>query len=151
MSKSMIIAIVAVSTLFIINAVFSVIALVGGTTTSLRVIITGGLLGLILIGIIKGHRLAWQWGRVLGLLSAVLASFIAIALIFAQTPKSGTVVVEIIFGLQAILLYVLFFALGTAGAKAHFRLVCSACGSMKTKAANFSFTKAKCKACKNEW
>src|SRR4029079_4459314 len=78
MPGSVLLAIMALAILVLIAAV----GMVGSIMNSGRVQITQpiamGLGGLILIGMITGHRLAWQWGRVLGILAAILYTFIAI-------------------------------------------------------------------------
>ena len=149
MSKSVVIAIAAVSIVFLERIVLGIMGVMAGTYSLLGLVLTAGISALILVGIIKGHRLAWQWGRILGIISAVLLTIITIAAITQLNPQNGAAVV--IIGSQAILLYVLFFSLGTADAKKYFQLVCSACGSTKAKAANFFFTKVKCGDCNNQW
>jgi hypothetical protein len=149
MSKSVIVAIIAVAIIFLERVVLGVMAVAAGTSSVLNLVLTGGISGLILVGVIKGHKLAWQWGRILGMVGAVILSFIAIMLITHSNPQNVAAVV--IIGSQAILLYILFFTLGTAGARKYFHLICPVCGSTKAKAADFLFAKAKCKDCDNQW
>ncbi len=149
MSKSVVIAIAVVSIIFLERIVLGVAAITAGTGSLLGLALTGGISALILVGIIKGHKLAWQWGRILGLVGAIIMSLITV-MIFAN-PNPENSLFGVISGSQAILLFILFFAIGTTDARIHFRLICPKCGSMKTKAANFFFTKARCKTCNIEW
>jgi hypothetical protein len=47
--------------------------------------------GLILWGLIAGHRLAWQWGRVLGLLGALLMLLVGIFGVHGRAGSGGHV------------------------------------------------------------
>ena len=109
---------------------------------------------LILWGLIVGHRLAWQWGRILGLLAALLFTFSAIVM-FSQSSASPAPLVLILTGItlvvQALCLYTIFFSLGRPSAREHFRLRCPSCGKLTSSAADFFFNRAKCKACQNVW
>jgi hypothetical protein len=153
MPTSVIIAIAAVSIVFLERVILGLVAVAAGTASLLVVLLSGGLSAIILIGIIKGHRLAWQWGRILGLIGAILLTIITVATLGGSIAekRAGMAFAAVILGSQAILLFVLFFMLGTTDSKKHFQLVCPACNLVTTKAANFFFTKAKCKACNNEW
>jgi hypothetical protein len=146
MPKSVIVAIAAVSIVFLERVVLGVVAVAAGTASLLGVVLTGGISVIILVGMIKRHRLAWQWGRILGLIGAILLTSIVISAI-----RMGLGTAAIICGSQAILLYIVFFMLGTIGAKEYFRLVCPTCNQVTTKGADFFFSKAKCKACNIEW
>jgi hypothetical protein len=150
MSKSVAVAIVAVSIVFLERLIVGIAAVAAGTTSLLSVVLTAGISVLILAGIIIGHKLAWQWGRILGMLSAVMLSYATVIGLIARSEQQVKFPV-IIFGSQAILLFILFFALGTEGSKKYFKLVCPKCNSTNAKAANFFFTKAKCKDCSNQW
>jgi hypothetical protein len=120
-----------------------------------RVLISIGLSALILWGMIVGQRLAWQWGRILGIVAAVLVSIGALlAFVTAARDRASALaamVVGSILLLQAICLYTIFFALGRPSAMEHFKLRCPSCGKFTYKAANFFFTRAKCKYCNITW
>lgn len=149
MSKSVIIAIIVVSIFFMERVILGITAIAAGRGSLLAIIISAGISALILVGIIKGNKLAWQWGRILGFLSAVLLSILAVGAIVNSDISVRTA--GVIFGSQAILLYILFFALGTESSRKYFQLVCPKCGSKKIKAGNFFFTKTKCKSCNDKW
>ena len=108
---------------------------------------------LILVGFIKGHKLAWQWGRVLGLLGACLYSavFIAIILNSDGLHSENYIFVGSILLFVIIPLFTIFISLGTLSARKHFQLLCPECDIPTSKAADFLFNKAKCKKCGNVW
>jgi len=127
------------------------LALLSGQVSLLSIPIPIIVAVLILIGIIKGQRLAWQWGRLLGLLGAVILTFTAVSA-FARIPdQPAMLIVAILIALQGIPLFPMFFALGTVGAKEHFRVICPACGKSKVKGGNFLYTKVICRECNTQW
>lgn len=103
------------------------------------------------IGIIKGYRIAWQWGRLLGLLGAILFCFIAIVSVMQISKRPYMTLTSIVSAIQAILLFIMYFALGTIGAREYFNVLCSDCGKTKVKAGDFLFKKVICSKCKKEW
>ena len=120
----------------------------------------GGLVigGLILWGMVAGHRLAWQWGRILGIIGAVLLLLAGGgALAGAGSPdlhraaQVGMMLVGAVTLFYSACLFTIFFSLGTKSAKLHFRLRCPACGKFTNKAADFFFNRAKCKNCGETW
>ena len=102
--------------------------------------------GLVLIGFIKGQRLAWQWGRIGGLLGGGLYALTALGLYLGSAHTVAAVLM-----LESLLLFIMFDALGRDSARAYFQLNCPECGSRKTKAANFFYTKSVCKQCDTKW
>ncbi|MBI1903844.1 MAG: hypothetical protein HYS13_22300 [Planctomycetia bacterium] len=106
---------------------------------------------LVVVGLIRGHRLAWQWGRVLAILGVLLLGIAAAvaaatnfaagarALLFADVAVSGA------------LLLTTFFALGRPSARRYFRLVCPQCGRATGSAADFWFRLAQCRQCRIRW
>jgi len=127
------------------------LVLLSGQASLLFILLPIALVLLILIGIIKGQRLAWQWGRLLGLFGAVVLS-LAAAGAFARVPdQPALLVVAILIALQGIPLFPMFFALGTVGAKEHFRVICPDCGQSKVRGGNFLFTKVICRKCNTQW
>ncbi|MHC4659208.1 MAG: hypothetical protein ACYS83_08535 [Planctomycetota bacterium] len=151
MKKSILVAAVSVGIMLLSRAVMGGLALVSGTASVPGILIPLVVAVLILVGIINGHRLAWQWGRVLGLFSAVVLSLVAVAALANAKGQPGRLLVGLLVALQGVPLFAMFFALGTQGAKEHFRLICPECGSTKAKGGNFLFTKAVCKKCKVSW
>jgi len=110
--------------------------------------------GLILWGLIAGHRLAWQWGRVLGLLGALLMLLVGI-LAFTAGPVQGGMLARLVMGGVTLFisacLFTIVFSLGTQSAKKYFRLRCPECGRYTSSAADFFFNEAKCKKCGEIW
>ncbi|MHC4482830.1 MAG: hypothetical protein ACYSW4_04710, partial [Planctomycetota bacterium] len=67
--------------------------MVSGTASVPGILIPLVVAVLILVGIINGHRLAWQWGRVLGLFSAVVLSLVAVAALANAKGQPGRLLV----------------------------------------------------------
>jgi hypothetical protein len=151
MEKSIIVAVVSVSIMVVARIIMGLLALSSGEVSPIRIIIPIALAVLILVGIIKGHRLAWQWGRMLGLLGGIILTLAAVG-VFANAAEHPEL---ILFGgllaLQGVPLFPMFFALGSDGAKEHFRVICPNCGKSKVKSGDFLFTKAVCRECNTAW
>ena len=122
-----------------------------GTAPGISIVVPIVLAVLILAGIIVGHRLAWQWGRLLGLPGGLILSLAAFGAFSRAVEQPGFLVVGVLLAMQGLPLFPMFFALGTQGARKHFRLICPQCGSRKSRAANFLFTKAICRNCDTSW
>ena len=110
---------------------------------------------LILWGMIVGNRLAWQWGRLLGVLAAIVLTIVTLAA-FSEVRKANSLTPALILGvgfplLEAVCLYTIFFALGRPSAKRYFRLECPSCGQFTNTANDFLFAQAKCRACRKVW
>lgn len=110
--------------------------------------------GLVVLGFIKGNRLAWRWGRIFGLIWAIFG----ILRIFSILSPMGstlygnihpTIIVLIV--IYSLLLFVIVFTLGIDGAREHFNLICRNCGSKRIKAGDFLFKKVICKECGKKW
>ena len=103
---------------------------------------------LLLLGFFKGHRLAWQWGRIfpilggLGIAIAILIPAIATHSLDAQG--------WIYLGVVGMCLS-LATALGRSSARAYFGLICPKCGKPTRQAADFFFNKARCRSCDYTW
>lgn len=166
MPPSVIVAIVAVALIIAMNGVGSLGTIVSGAGLSIGDMIQLGvsclLSALILVGIIAGHRLAWQWGRLLAILVAVLSTISIPAFMFANRfvrgPTGGSpppIVIAIAIAISLVMvagpLYAVFFALGRPSARAFFGLTCPKCGVSTNKAADFFFNKAKCRSCGHIW
>lgn len=110
--------------------------------------------GLILWGLVVGHRLAWQWGRVLGVIGAVLMLLVGVVSLAAGAAPGNPVARFIIAGVSLFVsgcLFTIFFSLGSRSAKAYFALRCPECRAFTSAAADFLFNKAKCKKCGEIW
>jgi hypothetical protein len=152
---SILVTITALSVILGLNCALGILALTQDPTAIVRVAVSMGLGALLLLGMIFGQRLAWQWGRILGILAAVLMTIGAVVGFFstraAQVPSWVSVLSGSILLVQAACLYTIFFALGQRSAKLHFGLKCPVCGELTNKAADFFFNRAKCKGCGNVW
>jgi hypothetical protein len=154
MPASIIVAITALSVMITLNIGLGLLALLFNPTAIFQVAISMGLGALVLLGMVFGHRLAWQWGRILGMFAAVLLTFAVVMSLFSTRPGVQpwvNLVASGILLIQAICLYMIFFALGRSSAREHFGLRCPTCGRFTNAAADFFFTRAKCKMCGNVW
>ena len=151
MKKPIVVAVVSVSIMIIARIIMGGLALLSGQVSLLSILIPITLAFLILAGIITRQRLAWQWGRMLGLLGAIVLTFSAIVT-GMQIPENPALIIVVIFiAMQGVPLFPMFFALGTVGAKEHFRVICPGCGKSKVKGGNFLFTKVVCRKCNAHW
>lgn len=148
---SVVVAVVAILVLFGLQGLFAALAVALERVSLLRALLQIGLGVLILVGTIAGHRLAWQWGRILAILGAVLLTLVA--LVFFAAIRDGEVAAWLgaLMVVQVIPLYTVFFAFGRPSARVFFRLVCPKCGVMTNKAADFFFNRARCRRCGNVW
>lgn len=151
MKKPVLVAVVSVGIVVFMRAVMGGFAYLSGHASIPAILIPLVLLILVLVGIIRGHRLAWQWGRMLALLGAIILTLAALAALAHASEQPAVLPVAILVALQGAPLFAVFFALGTQGAKEHFRLICPECGSTKARGGNFLFTKAICRKCKAAW
>lgn len=151
MKGSVLVAVASVGMMVTARIVMGALALLSGQVSPVSLILPIGVALLILIGILKGQRLAWQWGRMLGLLGAIILTLAAASASTEVAEEPAMLVVVILLGLQGIPLFPMFFALGTRGAKEHFRVICPDCGGSKVKGGDFLFTKAICRECNATW
>jgi len=145
---SVLVALIATGATVLIGLVTGLFNLAGGRqeiVSIARDLIIGGL---ILAGMVRGHRLAWQWGRIVGVLYLIFIVVAALGLA-AELPKTGGagMVALAISAILGACMLVTVIALSTPSAFAHFRLVCPQCQRRTTAAADFLFQKAKCKRC----
>jgi hypothetical protein len=151
MRTSILVAVVSAIVMLITRVLMGLLALASGEVSPLQTYGPVAVALLIVVGIIKGHRLAWQWGRVLGVLGGVLLLLMAAGLYGRVREQPGLMVVVVLLVIQGLPLFPLFFALGTRGAREHFGLVCPECGNNKPRAGNFFYTRAVCRECKTAW
>jgi hypothetical protein len=101
--------------------------------------------GLLIFGYLKAHRLAWQWGRIAGVVGAALSVALAGWTAFHGTASPGDLArLFLTVGLPLAAVAVL---LSRSSARAWFRLTCPSCRSTHVRPADFLFTKARCRAC----
>jgi hypothetical protein len=76
---------------------------------------------LILWGLIAGHRLAWQWGRIVVLMAALLVGVTSIAMFVGVRAKPlAVIVVGSIAAIEIIGFFTIFFSLGRPSARSTF-------------------------------
>jgi hypothetical protein len=151
MHVSILVAAISVGIMVFARLFMGVLVFLGGDVSIPAVLIPIAVAVLILLGIVMGHRLAWQWGRLLGLLGGVLLTLAAVGVLAKMAEEPALVVAGALLLLQGVPLFPMFFALGTQGAREHFRLICPQCGHSRPKAGNFLFTKALCRKCGTLW
>lgn len=177
MPTSVILAVSCLGVLVALNAfAFAAVALGsgGGNDLFIGALLVGTPLAiglLVLFGLLRKKPLARQWGRIMGLLLGVLATlFLAAGSVGffyffysgdfgqANAGPSGDqfflligLIGLLVYALPAGLLWAIFFALGYPGAKQWFGLVCPECHSRRTKAANFWYSRVRCKDCGAQW
>jgi len=101
--------------------------------------------------IIEGQRFAWLWGRILGLISAIVLTIIALICLVFFGERPYILPTIILIAIQAIFLFVMYFSLDTVEARKHFNVLCSECGKSKIKASDLNFSKVICRKCGKEW
>jgi hypothetical protein len=151
MNASILVAVISVAIMVLARLVMGGLAFLSGRVPIASITIPIGLGILILVGIILGQRLAWQWGRLLGLFGGIVLSLAAFGALARAGEAPGLVIVGVLLLMQGVPLFPMFFALGTQGARRHFRLICPQCGSSKPRGGNFLFTKAICRDCGTSW
>src|SRR5262249_44259120 len=143
------------SCLLALNALLTLLLVAADLASAMRGVVSLSLGSLVWWGMIVGHRLAWQWGRVLGIIAAVILTLIGIVSLTspppAQQPVWAAQADAAISLFSAACLYTIFFALGTASARDPSRLRCPACGRFTGTAADFLFNRARCASCPNVW
>ena len=94
---------------------------------------------LLALGIVRGHRLAWQWARIISLIGSISGLF-ALAMF-------GSGFAALMIALLWVPAIGIFMSLGTADALEHFHLICTSCGKKNPKAGDFLFKTARCRGC----
>jgi predicted Zn finger-like uncharacterized protein len=161
MPGSVIVAVIAMGAMLAMELTLSVLVLALGNLPPDRLGALFGRMavsvvlgGLVLWGLIVGHRLAWQWGRILGLLGAILLLLGGILSLTAGPPQNNSLAKFIIAGISLFVsacLFTIVFSLASRSAKIYFALRCPECGNFTSAAADFFFNKAKCKKCGEIW
>lgn len=149
MAKSLVIAIVALSYLLIIRVISGIHALYIGGDLPKGIYISLAISIVVLIGIIKGNRLAWQWARLVSLLGALIAT-VRLDLFLINKAQPGKLYLSLML-IQTLALYLIFFTLSARGSRVYFGLVCPGCGESKIKASGLLFQNVICKKCGRGW
>jgi hypothetical protein len=107
------------------------------------------LAGLILFSLIRKNRIAWQYSRLICLVTAVLVPlWMANKMMEGNAPTIGIVLLIPLVSGPAL---AVALSLGRPSARSYFGLACPQCGSIKTKAGDLFFKKIKCKTCGHLW
>ena len=143
---------IAVTALCVVTAFQIVLALVFARPGQIgwgMYAFAGLLWALLVSGLLRGSRLAWLWGRYLGL---VLGGVLTGALLFAAFRRElGVAVASAALLGMAAPLFVTVLALGRRSAYAFFDLVCPVCAARTGLAADMMFRRARCRSCQNVW
>jgi len=105
---------------------------------------------LILIGMVRGHALAWQWGRLTPFVAAIAGGLV---LVMRLTDTSNA----ISLGMLVMLCFLvagsgaLTILLSFKSSKRYFGLSCPHCGSLRSKADNFFYSAYRCRDCGSTW
>jgi hypothetical protein len=98
---------------------------------------------LILVGLVRRHALAWQWG----VLMPLLASLEALATLGTARDQvmmvAASIALAIDLGIPLLLT--------RASARRYFGLICPRCKSQRIGATDFLFNGYRCKGCQVEW
>jgi hypothetical protein len=143
LKKYIVVAAVAMSIIIIFSIYSSIISQDFGPSSFLRLSIQF----LLLFGLIKGHRLVWQWGRLLTIL-AFVGILLSTIMIVSNGGSFANAIPFLFIGVPALIIFISF---GTHSAKEHFRLICPNCANVKAKSNDFLFNNAKCKKCNHVW
>ena len=98
---------------------------------------------LILIGLIRRHALAWQWGLFMPLLAALNG-------LAALASARGAAQLALYGSLIAVDIAIPIF-LTMAPSRRYFGINCPKCDSLRTGASDFFFSRHRCKRCSVEW
>ena len=104
MKTSVIVALVSLGIIAAARVLMLLNTLLATGMISIQFFIPTILVVLGFIGIIKGYRLAWQWGRLLGILGAVLFTVFAFIYITEIGQRSYMMFAGIVSIVQAVLL-----------------------------------------------
>jgi len=107
-----------------------------------------GGVALLLAGLLRAWRLAWLWGRFLGLF---LAALLALSTYAAWRDGAAPALLAIPMLGLAVPLLVASLALGRASAPAWFGLTCPSCGAAGGSPADLRFRRARCRRCGSTW
>jgi hypothetical protein len=139
---------VASLSLLLVASVQAGVALLVSTTSGpgfAQWVFAAAVMGVLLWGIARGYRLAWLWGRYLGVVLAVtVVVAVGLGLWKGQVPWT---IAAIMAGGVAVPLLVASAALGRPSSLRWFELYCPGCGAATNRGNDFLFREARCKAC----
>ena len=105
----------------------------------------------VFLGIIKGECGSWLMGRILGLISAIVLTIIALICLVFIGNQPYMLPTIILIGFQVIFLFVMYYSLGTVEARKYCNVLCSKCGKNKIETIDLVFSKEICRKCGKEW
>lgn len=149
MTKPLLFAILSILYLLVAKVIRCIQILCTGAKIPIGLYISIAVSTIVLVGIIKGNRLAWQWARLTSLLCALIST-VSLDLIWIHKVQPGNLYL-LLWLVQLLALYMIVFSLGARGSRAHFKLICPSCGSTRVKARDLLFHKAACRTCGGEW
>ncbi len=153
MPPSVLLAVAGAALLAITNGAAALREFVHGAPGPVQCV-TAGIGVVVLIGLISGHRLAWQWGRVLVFLAAIVSFFgpiVLISQIVDPVGEDASLLPPLMISVFCLVFWTIYFSLGRLSARRYFRLICPNCGAPAAQAADFFVTRAKCRRCTYTW
>jgi hypothetical protein len=135
----------------VLVSLFLLVELIAALANPVSAAIGIGISALILVGLVRRHALAWQWGMIMPILAALftLVTFLGV---LAGAPMVGAALLSLVFMFLILAVEISIPVLLTLRrSRLYFGLQCPECKSMKVKAASFLFTSMKCRACKHVW
>jgi hypothetical protein len=155
MATSISVALVALFLYLVVNLIIGGAAVLQGSMGMYMVAAQSILAVLLLLGTIRGNRLAWQGGRLAGLVGFIYYAYLTGRLFLRpeHTLGLGDRLVELsALGVQAVCLLVVFLAFTTQQAYSHFELICPRCGeSSGTTNGDMFFVTVRCKHCNSRY
>jgi hypothetical protein len=155
MATSISVALVALFLYLVLNLLIGGAAVLQGSMGVYMVAAQSVLAILLLLGTMKGNRLAWQGGRMAGLVGFVYYGYHLLRLILnpEQNLGLGDRMVEMsALGMQGVCLLVVLLAFTTQAAYSHFELICPRCGeSSGTTNGDMFFVTVRCKHCDSRY
>lgn len=140
---------IAVTALVLVVAAQAAMLLVAKAALDATIAAEGAFAALVfaalVTGLVRRSRLAWLWGRYLGLfMSAAIVAGVVIER--RRIPGVGIAALLAALGLP---LLAASIALARPSALQWFGLVCPSCGDAASRNADFLFRKARCRGCGN--
>ena len=105
---------------------------------------------LLVIGFLRGHALAWQWGIVIPILASLLL-LVSLPMVMEAGMRGSGPFILIGIGVGIALYLPIPVLLWLRRSRQYFGLECPKCHEVSTRARSFFFTKRRCNVCKFEW
>jgi hypothetical protein len=139
-----------VITVIVLVSIYLLVSLIGALRNPVLAVVQLGIAALILVGLVRRHALAWQWGMIIPVLAALGTFAQSAAVAGAGLGGPATLVLSILLALIVLQLAIPVL-LTLHSSRIYFGLQCPECRSMKIKAGNFLFSAYTCRACKTTW